>query len=104
MVTTYDTPAAPALHSCCVLLQVSLQDVSASYINPSLLDPCEEFTFKQRIGLQGALGPDRVTAVNGTAISVDGPVTVNVLVQDGQQRTTGGHQMNAAATQVSRLH
>jgi hypothetical protein len=70
-------------------LQVSLQDVSASYTNPSLLDPCEEFTFRQRIGLQGAQGSEGVTAVNGTAIRIDGPATVSVLVQDGQQRMTG---------------
>lgn len=73
-----------------VSVQVYLQDVSASYVNPSILDSCEEYTGRQVIGLQSTLGAGNVVSRNATAVAVTGSVSVNVLVQAGDTQQTGG--------------
>lgn len=71
------------------LRQVELGDVVASFINPSVLDSCEEYTGKEFMGLQATLGAASVSVLNATAVTVNGPVKVNVIVQAGNNRTTG---------------
>ena len=75
----------------CLWLQVSLDDVVASFINPSLLDSCEEYLSRQALGLQSSLGAGNVSAPNATSVSISGPVRVNVLVQAGNTQETGGY-------------
>jgi len=69
--------------------QVELQDVVASFINPSVLDSCEEYTGKELMGLQATLGAASVSVLNATAVTVNGPVKVNVIMQAGNNRSTG---------------
>jgi hypothetical protein len=69
--------------------QVSLQNVEASYINPSVLDTCEEYTGRQIMALQASLGDKAVIPLSGTAVSLTGPVTITVLVSGGDTQRTG---------------
>jgi hypothetical protein len=73
----------------CLHLQVSLQTVNASYINPSVLDTCEEYTGRQIMALQASLGEGTVAPLSGTAVSVKGPVRITVLVSRGDTQRTG---------------
>jgi hypothetical protein len=64
-------------------------DVSVSYVNPSPLDNCEQYTAKAMFGLRQAYGVDNVVVVNGTAGRLVGPITIPVLVTDTRTNRTG---------------
>lgn len=94
---SYDTVTATRKWLLLCVLQVSLQAVSASYINPSVLDTCEEYSFKVLTGLQASLDAAAgVSALNGTAVRVAGPASITVLVQDGGKQANGGSCLPAA--------
>lgn len=89
--TSPNTAWLHALHmQLCLHVQVSLQNVEASYINPSVLDTCQEYTGREIMAMQASLGEGAVVPLSGTAVSVEGRVRISVLVSGGDTQRTGG--------------
>jgi hypothetical protein len=67
-----------------------MDNVTVRYRNPHPLDNCEEFTTRTIFGLRQAYGSSSIIATaNKTACKLIGPVTIPVLVLDGQTNQTG---------------
>jgi hypothetical protein len=73
----------------CTGAQVSLNNVSVSYVNPSQVDTCEEHTSKAVFGLSQAFTDTNVISVNKTAGKLIGPLNITVWVTDANTNTSG---------------
>jgi hypothetical protein len=71
-------------------------NVSVSYVNPSPLDSCEQYTAKAMFGLRQAYGTDNVVVVNGTAGRLVGPINIPVIVTDVRNNRTGALAFSAS--------
>lgn len=70
-----------------MLPQVDVINVSAAYQNPSAVDTCEQYTQRAVYALRQQYG-NNVTAYNSTSIQYQGPLKIQVLVNNGSDNST----------------
>lgn len=70
-------------------LQVYLDNVSVSYVNPSQVDTCEQYTSKMVFGLKLAYNDSNAISVGKNAGKLTGPLVIIVGVTDANTNTSG---------------
>lgn len=70
-------------------LQVYLDNVSVSYVNPSQVDTCEQYTSKMVSGLKQAYNDSNAISVGKNAGKLTGPLVIIVGVTDANTNTSG---------------